>query len=54
MVIFENAGHGIYDEATDKSFAVLKDFIHHLPQCSLISWILTKLARVSVAINRCG
>jgi proline iminopeptidase len=32
MVLFENAGHGIYDEATDKFFAVLKDFIQHLPR----------------------
>jgi len=32
MVIFENAGHGIYDEATEKFFTVLKDFIQHLPR----------------------
>jgi proline iminopeptidase len=31
MVIFENAGHGIYDEDPDKFFTVLKDFIQNLP-----------------------
>ena len=31
IVIFENAGHGIYDEAADKFFTVLKDFIQNLP-----------------------
>jgi proline iminopeptidase len=32
MVIFDNAGHGIYDEAPDKFFMVLKDFIQRLPR----------------------
>ena len=32
MVIFENAGHGIYDEATEKFFSVLRDFIKNLPK----------------------
>lgn len=32
MVIFENAAHGIYDEETDKFFAVLKEYILTLPK----------------------
>ncbi len=31
MVMFDNAGHGIYDEEPDKFFAVLKDFIKNMP-----------------------
>lgn len=31
MVMFANAGHGIYDEEPEKFFAVLKDFIKDLP-----------------------
>ncbi len=31
MVVFENAGHGIYDEAPDEFFRVLKGFIKDLP-----------------------
>jgi proline iminopeptidase len=31
MVVFENAGHGIYDEETEKFFSVLQDFITKLP-----------------------
>jgi proline iminopeptidase len=34
MVIFENAGHGIYDEEPERFFAVLKDFIKNLPEVS--------------------
>jgi proline iminopeptidase len=34
MVLFENAGHGIYDEETEKFFAVLEDFIKNLPEVS--------------------
>ncbi len=34
MVIFENAGHGIYDEEPERFFAVLKDFIKDLPEVS--------------------
>ncbi len=32
MVLFENAGHGIYDEETEKFFAVLKDFLQNIPE----------------------
>jgi tetratricopeptide (TPR) repeat protein len=32
MVMFENAGHGIYDEEPEKFFSVLKDFIENLPE----------------------
>jgi proline iminopeptidase len=31
LVLFENAGHGIYDEETDLFFATLKDFLVRLP-----------------------
>lgn len=31
LIMFENAGHGIYDEELDKFFAELKDFIKNLP-----------------------
>lgn len=34
MVLFENAGHGIYDEEPEKFFAVLEDFIKNLPEIS--------------------
>jgi len=34
MVLFENAGHGIYDEEPEKFFAVLEDFIKDLPEIS--------------------
>ncbi len=34
MVVFENAGHGIYDEEPEKFFSVLKDFIKNLPEVS--------------------
>lgn len=34
MVMFENAGHGIYDEEPEKFFAELKDFIKNLPDVS--------------------
>ncbi len=34
MVVFENSGHGIYDEEPEKFFAVLKDFIKNLPAVS--------------------
>jgi proline iminopeptidase len=32
MVMFENAGHGIYDEEPEKFFSVLEDFIQNLPE----------------------
>jgi tetratricopeptide (TPR) repeat protein len=32
MVIFEKAGHGIYDEESERFFSVLKDFIKNLPE----------------------
>jgi proline iminopeptidase len=32
MVMFANAGHGIYDEEPEKFFSVLKDFIKNLPE----------------------
>jgi len=48
MVVFENAGHGIYDENPEKFFSVLKNFIKALPKIkdkdieafktSLIEW----------------
>ncbi len=31
MVVFEEAGHGIYDEDTDRFFAILREFIENLP-----------------------
>jgi len=31
MVVFEQAGHGIYDEDTEHFFKVLKEFLLHLP-----------------------
>lgn len=34
MIVFENAGHGIYDEEPEKFFAVLKDFLKNLPKVS--------------------
>jgi tetratricopeptide (TPR) repeat protein len=34
MIMFENAGHGIYDEEPEKFFAELKDFIKNLPDVS--------------------
>lgn len=34
MVMFENAGHGIYDEEPERFFAELKDFIKNLPDVS--------------------
>jgi proline iminopeptidase len=34
MVLFENAGHGIYDEEPEKFFDELKDFIKNLPPVS--------------------
>jgi proline iminopeptidase len=34
MIVFENAGHGIYDEEPEKFFAVLKDFLKNLPEAS--------------------
>lgn len=32
LVLFENAGHGIYDEEPDKFFAALKEFLTNLPK----------------------
>lgn len=32
LVVFENAGHGIYDEETEMFFATLKDFLARLPE----------------------
>ncbi len=34
LVLFENAGHGIYDEETDRFFEVLGGFIRDLPEVS--------------------
>jgi proline iminopeptidase len=34
MVLFENAGHGIYDEEPERFFSVLEDFIKNLPEVS--------------------
>jgi len=34
MVMFANAGHGIYDEEPERFFAVLEDFIKNLPEVS--------------------
>jgi len=34
LVMFENAGHGIYDEETDRFFGVLEDFVRNLPEVS--------------------
>jgi proline iminopeptidase len=34
MVMFENSGHGIYDEEPEKFFSVLKGFIKNLPEVS--------------------
>jgi proline iminopeptidase len=34
MVLFENAGHGIYDEEPEKFFSVLEDFIKNLSEIS--------------------
>ena len=34
MVVFEEAGHGVYDEDPDRFFAVLRDFIETLPDIS--------------------
>ncbi len=34
MVLFENAGHGIYDEEPEKFFTVLEDFLKNLPEVS--------------------
>lgn len=34
MVMFDKAGHGIYDEEPKKFFSVLKDFIKNLPEVS--------------------
>jgi proline iminopeptidase len=34
MVMFENAGHGIYDEEPERFFSVLKDFMKNLPEVS--------------------
>lgn len=32
MIVFEKAGHGIYDEETDKFFSVLEEFMETLPE----------------------
>ncbi len=32
LVLFENAGHGIYDEETDQFFSTLRDFLARLPE----------------------
>ena len=34
LVMFENAGHGIYDEDSDRFFMVLKEFTQNLPRVS--------------------
>lgn len=34
LVLFDNAGHGIYDETPDRFFEVLEDFLTDLPQVS--------------------
>lgn len=32
MIVFEKAGHGIYDEEPERFFSVLKDFVQNLPK----------------------
>ena len=34
LVMFEDAGHGVYDEAPEKFFATLKTFLATLPKVS--------------------
>ena len=34
MILFENAGHGIYDEEPERFFTVLEDFVKNLPEVS--------------------
>lgn len=41
MVVFENAGHGIYDEQPDEFFKVLRRFIRRLPRIDrseVVAW----------------
>jgi proline iminopeptidase len=35
LILFENAGHGIYDEDPDRFFSVVNDYIRSLPRVSL-------------------
>jgi len=64
MVVFENAGHGIYDEAPDEFFRVLKKFITDLPevdaaglvqyQAFLTGWIREMKSRPDILVDSFG
>ncbi|MGW8265074.1 MAG: alpha/beta fold hydrolase [Longimicrobiales bacterium] len=62
MVVFEDAGHGIYDEQPDRFFRVLQDFMESMPRidteeieaykASLESWVAAMRARPDMVIDR--
>lgn len=64
MVVFENAGHGIYDEQPGEFFRVLKDFLGDLPEPGeaelaafrdhLEGWLARMKARPELAIESLG
>ncbi len=64
MVVFENAGHGIYDEDPERFFSVLKSFIKSLPKIkqrdidafktSLIEWKTAQESSPSYIIESTG
>lgn len=61
MIIFEKAGHGIYDEDPEQFFKVLEDFIRHLPEVRkedlaayktyLAEWNTKRLANIKPEIE---
>jgi hypothetical protein len=64
MVVFENAGHGVYDEAPDEFFRVLKEFIKDLPKIDaaglaryqefLAGWVREVKARPDIVVESFG
>lgn len=64
MVVFENAGHGIYDEDPERFFSVLKNFFKKLPKIkeadieafktSLVEWKKTQESSPDYIIESTG
>ncbi|MFC1791801.1 alpha/beta fold hydrolase [Gemmatimonadota bacterium] len=62
MVVFEDAAHGIFDEAPDEFFPVLREFMEGLPEVdeaevtayrgSLEGWVEAMRARPNMVIDR--
>ena len=64
LVMFENSGHGVYEEEPDRFFAVVEDFIRDLPDVGspdiagyerfLATWDATRLAAPQYIVRSVG